>query len=314
VSVKKKSLFILALVSLRLYAPPLVPDALTDQITSQTATTGENHGLDPILLWNQENTRCFVLFHDVFESPSSLRAIAEAQFAKGYNVYVPLLPLHGDKLKGIENTTSQTFPKFIRDQVAIVTGTGQEITLAGTGMGGLMVADYLIREAKSLPSEVKHFSFISATMEENGKVANEGRTKFYSKTVAKKLQVAHGEATVDSLRAEKISYAVVDAMDAMRDSFKSPGKVQLPTGVTAVVFTNVNDPRHSANGERMLYDKFAGERDIVALSGAQDQNEFLGTGVLHSIIQSGAHALHGLAGCARRLSEVAIPPPALAPQ
>jgi carboxylesterase len=92
--------------------------------------------------------RAIVLFHGYTNAPQQFRALGQRLFARGYNVYLPRAPHHGlpDKLTDAHaRLTAAELKQAAEEALYIAQGLGQQVSVMGISMGGLMagwVAQY----------------------------------------------------------------------------------------------------------------------------------------------------------------------------
>lgn len=96
----------------------------------------------PILLVHGEPvSRAIVLLHGLTASPAQFRSYAHALYARGHNVLVPRLPLHGysDRLTtALAALTDDELRSFARDCIDAARTLGQRTTIAGFSAGGTL--------------------------------------------------------------------------------------------------------------------------------------------------------------------------------
>lgn len=110
----------------------------------EVATPGFNPKSKTLLLTHGARTRRAVLwFHGYTDTPRQFKKLAELCYEKGYNVLVPCVPHHGfkDRLSGeMSNLNSKELIRFTEEMVDLMHGLGDEISVAGISMGGVMAA------------------------------------------------------------------------------------------------------------------------------------------------------------------------------
>jgi pimeloyl-ACP methyl ester carboxylesterase len=96
----------------------------------------------PILLAHEGPTaRAVVLLHGLTASPGQFRRYAEALHARGHNVLVPRLPLHGfeDRMTtALAALTEEDLHRFSRDCADAAKVLGERATIAGFSAGGTL--------------------------------------------------------------------------------------------------------------------------------------------------------------------------------
>jgi pimeloyl-ACP methyl ester carboxylesterase len=87
--------------------------------------------------------RAVVLLHGMTASPAQFERVARALFDRGHNVIVPRLPRHGhaDQLStALARLRAEDLYRAVRDYVEVAHELGEEITVAGFSLGGLLAA------------------------------------------------------------------------------------------------------------------------------------------------------------------------------
>jgi carboxylesterase len=87
--------------------------------------------------------RAILLFHGLSASPPQLIGIARALHERGHNVFVPRLPQHGreDRMSGaLAGMTAEQLKACLRDSLEVAHGLGEEVSVAGFSLGGLLTA------------------------------------------------------------------------------------------------------------------------------------------------------------------------------
>jgi alpha-beta hydrolase superfamily lysophospholipase len=87
--------------------------------------------------------RAIVFLHGYTNDPAMFAQLGEAFFARGYNVFIPRLPLHG-----FANRLTDAHAKLNADELRaetnaaldIARGLGDHITIAGISLGGVLAA------------------------------------------------------------------------------------------------------------------------------------------------------------------------------
>jgi carboxylesterase len=85
--------------------------------------------------------RAILLLHGYTSSPRLYIQLAEAFFQRGYNVLVPRFPYHGlkDRLTGaLANQSEDELLSFTNAAVDITQGLGEQVSVAGLSMGGVL--------------------------------------------------------------------------------------------------------------------------------------------------------------------------------
>lgn len=94
-------------------------------------------------LHGKRTPRSIVLFHGLSASPAQFVAIADALHQRGHNVFVPRLPQHGreDRMSpALAKMTANQLKACLRDSVELARGLGDEVSVAGFSLGGLLAA------------------------------------------------------------------------------------------------------------------------------------------------------------------------------
>ncbi|MBF0522929.1 MAG: alpha/beta fold hydrolase [Candidatus Omnitrophica bacterium] len=102
-----------------------------------------DYGHTIILTHGHKTKLVAVLYHGYTNCPRQHEQLAKAFFDRGYNVYVPRVPYHGinDRLtKEIRRLSIKDLLEVCDSSVDIACGLGEEITILGLSMGGVMAA------------------------------------------------------------------------------------------------------------------------------------------------------------------------------
>jgi carboxylesterase len=108
----------------------------------------EGTAINPLcrtLLMSQGETteRCFVLLHGFTNCPRQFAQLAETLHEGGDTVLVPRYPHHGlsDRLtKDISRLTTEELVRFANDVTDIAQGLGDQVSVCGLSLGGLLTA------------------------------------------------------------------------------------------------------------------------------------------------------------------------------
>lgn len=120
-------------------------EALERIAALQAADTPEVHPLARLAFMDhgRRTERAIVFFHGYTNSPAQFRKLGEALHAQGYNVLIPRLPHHGlsDRLTADHALlTAAELTGLADEAVDIALGLGEQVTVAGLSMGGVMAA------------------------------------------------------------------------------------------------------------------------------------------------------------------------------
>jgi esterase/lipase len=100
-------------------------------------------GASLIYLHGHRTPRALVLVHGITNSPRQFRELAEQFHARGYNVIVPRLPLHGLRAGDVDALRALTADK-LRDYgdaaADVADGLGDTVLVMGLSTGGLVAA------------------------------------------------------------------------------------------------------------------------------------------------------------------------------
>ncbi len=95
-----------------------------------------------LITHGRRTTRAVVLFHGFTNCPAQFRRLGEQLHARGWNVLIPRAPHHGkkDRLTNEEigELTAAELITFANESVDLARGLGDQVTVAGLSMGGLM--------------------------------------------------------------------------------------------------------------------------------------------------------------------------------
>lgn len=84
-----------------------------------------------------------LLFHGLSATPRQFIAIAQALHGRGHNVFVPRLPQHGHSNRlseALATMSADQLAACASDALALARGLGEEVTVAGFSIGGLLAA------------------------------------------------------------------------------------------------------------------------------------------------------------------------------
>jgi pimeloyl-ACP methyl ester carboxylesterase len=87
--------------------------------------------------------RAIGLLHGMTASPAQFERVAQSLFDRGHNVVVPRLPHHGhsDQLStALARLRPEELYRAVRDYVEVAQELGDEVTVAGFSLGGLLAA------------------------------------------------------------------------------------------------------------------------------------------------------------------------------
>jgi pimeloyl-ACP methyl ester carboxylesterase len=100
-------------------------------------------GRSLVLEHGHRTRRAIVLFHGLSASPAQMLGIARALHERGHNVFVPRLPQHGreDRMSdALAAMTAEQLKACLNDSLRLAAGLGEEISVAGFSLGGLLTA------------------------------------------------------------------------------------------------------------------------------------------------------------------------------
>lgn len=120
-------------------------EALERAAALQAKDTDEVHplGRTALMVHGGRSQRAIVFFHGYTNSPAQFRKLGEAFYEQGYNVLIPRLPHHGlsDRLTTDHALlTAAELTALADEAVDIALGLGEQVTVAGLSMGGVMAA------------------------------------------------------------------------------------------------------------------------------------------------------------------------------
>lgn len=114
-----------------------------DSLRAVEAPLVTAEGASLIYLHGHRTPRALVLLHGITNSPRQFRELAELFHARGYNVVVPRLPLHGLRAGDVDALRALTADK-LRDYgdaaVNVASGLGDTVLVMGLSTGGLVTA------------------------------------------------------------------------------------------------------------------------------------------------------------------------------
>ena len=91
----------------------------------------------------RRTARAILLFHGLSASPAQFVAIAQSLHERGHNVFVPRLPQHGRENRMSEALAAMTADQLkacLRDSLQLTRGLGDDVSVAGFSLGGLLSA------------------------------------------------------------------------------------------------------------------------------------------------------------------------------
>lgn len=120
-------------------------EALKRATALQGKDSDEVHPLARTVLMShgRRTERAIVFFHGYTNSPAQFHRLGEAFYERGYNVLIPRLPHHGlsDRLTAEHALlTADELSALADEAVDIAVGLGEQVTVAGLSMGGVMAA------------------------------------------------------------------------------------------------------------------------------------------------------------------------------
>lgn len=106
----------------------------------------DDDSLNPLartILWTHghKTARTMVFLHGFTNNPNQFREIGQQFFERGYNVFIPRAPYHGDKDRMTHILAQQTVEgllKYLNESLDMAHGLGDELYLAGFSMGGIL--------------------------------------------------------------------------------------------------------------------------------------------------------------------------------
>lgn len=114
-----------------------------DSLRAMEAPLVTPDGASLIYLHGHRTPRALVLVHGITNSPRQFRELAEQFHARGYNVIVPRLPLHGLRAGDVDALRALTAAK-LRDYgdaaANVADGLGDTVLVMGLSTGGLVAA------------------------------------------------------------------------------------------------------------------------------------------------------------------------------
>lgn len=96
-----------------------------------------------LLASGERTARAIVLFHGYTNCPAMFVKLGEELAARGYNVYIPLAPEHGESDREhttLANLTTEELIAHANESVDIAGGLGDDVTVLGLSGGGAIAA------------------------------------------------------------------------------------------------------------------------------------------------------------------------------
>ena len=112
-----------------------------DRIADESRTKVLHHG--------EVRPKAVVLFHGLCASPAQFARFSTDLHERGHNVVVPRLPRHGYRNRlssAIARLTADDLRRAAEQSVEIAAGLGDEVTVAGFSLGGLLATWVALRE------------------------------------------------------------------------------------------------------------------------------------------------------------------------
>ena len=108
--------------------------------------TQDTEAINPVcgtvfLTHGQKVKRAIVFLHGFTNCPQQFRQLGEIFYERGYNVLIPRMPHHGliDRMTTEQaQLTAEELVAFADETVDVVQGLGDEVTIAGASMGGVV--------------------------------------------------------------------------------------------------------------------------------------------------------------------------------
>jgi carboxylesterase len=91
----------------------------------------------------QKMAKTMVLLHGLSNCPAQMQPLGQAIYDRGYNVLIPRFPHHGhlDRMTtDLANLTAEEIIQLGDEAADIAQGLGDEVTIAGFSMGGILAA------------------------------------------------------------------------------------------------------------------------------------------------------------------------------
>lgn len=95
------------------------------------------------LLHGDRTERAIVLLHGFTKCPNQYDALANLLHQEGYNVFVPRYPYHGYEnvmTDALSRMTAERLLEMVQESVDIAQGLGEEVTVFGFSLGGLLAS------------------------------------------------------------------------------------------------------------------------------------------------------------------------------
>ncbi len=112
-------------------------------LRSQDGAEIMDSGHTILMAHGHRTQRVVVMYHGYTNSPRQYEKLAQLFFDRGYNVYVPRIPHHGHTnlyTKEIGKLSLHDLMIVCDSSVDIARGLGEEITVLGLSMGGVMAS------------------------------------------------------------------------------------------------------------------------------------------------------------------------------
>jgi len=113
-----------------------------EQISADPSCVAD-HGHAILRTHGAKVKRSIVFFHGFTNAPRQYEKLAQCFFERGYNIYVPRVPHHGHSdllTPEVGKLSMEDILSVCNDSIDIAKGLGEEVTVLGLSMGGVMAA------------------------------------------------------------------------------------------------------------------------------------------------------------------------------
>jgi carboxylesterase len=171
------------------------------------AAPNDNAGIRPgaeRIDLQEGNSHGVLLLHGFGDTPQTLRLLADAIHAEGYDVVAPLLPGHGRTVEAFSRSRRSEWLATAREELGKLRATHQKVSIGGLSMGGALTA-ILASETKGLASIVMMAPYLD--MPSHMKVLSASHW-LWGRVVGIRKSNNPGSILDDTERAKNLGYGV----------------------------------------------------------------------------------------------------------
>lgn len=208
-----------------------------------------------------------LLLHGAGDTPQTLRYLADALFARGFHVEVPLLPGHGRSLDAFKRTSADDWMSASRSSYDGLQKKHAWVAIAGLSMGGAL-AVRLAAEATDLPALCLMAPYLAL----RPTAARAARLARWWGPIVPVFESSEGFSVLDPTeRAKSLAYGVFTpaALRALRETVDRANEALPRVSAPTLMIQSREDNRISpSDAERAFAKLGAHEKQLEWLSGA----------------------------------------------